>query len=75
MLKAENVCASLWEGYSPDADGMHVTTAETNAPTESASHYRGLQLRLYATFVAVALLTFAVLVAGYQLLPSDQTFA
>jgi len=31
--------------------------------------------KLYAMMVGIALLTFAILVAGYELLPADQTFA
>jgi hypothetical protein len=31
--------------------------------------------KLYALMIGIALLTFAVLVAGYEMFPFDQTFA
>ena len=40
-----------------------------------ASHSQGLTAKLYAMITGIALLTFAVLVAGYELLPSEQPFA
>jgi hypothetical protein len=39
------------------------------------SHPQGLTAKLYAMMAGIALLTFAILVAGYELLPSDQPFA
>ena len=39
------------------------------------SHPQGLTAKLYAMITGVALLTFAILVAGYELLPSEQAFA
>jgi hypothetical protein len=38
-------------------------------------HPQGLTAKLYAMMTGVALLTFAILVAGYELLPSEQPFA
>lgn len=35
----------------------------------------GLPAEMYALIVLVAFFTFALLVVGYELLPSDQTFA
>jgi hypothetical protein len=46
-----------------------------NTGSRQESHPQGLTAKLYAMMAGIALLTFAVLVAGYELLPSDQPFA
>ncbi len=48
--------------------GEQMRSVQTN-------HSQGMTAKLYAMMVSIALLTFAILVAGYELLPADQTFA
>jgi hypothetical protein len=75
MHKAQDAGASFDEGRLPLSMAAELMADRPTAESVSVSHQRGLPARMYALMVAVALLTFAILVAGYEMLPPDQTFA
>ena len=75
MHKAHGAGASFDEGPLPLSMAAELLADRRTAGSVPVVHSRGLHARMYALFVVVALFTFSVLVAGYQLLPPDQTFA
>ena len=75
MHKPENASACSAEERLPLSMAAKLLADRTSTGSNRASDRGGLPARMYALMIGISLFTFAVLVAIYELLPTDQTFA
>ena len=75
MHKAEGAFGSFEKGRLPLSMAAELLADRPTAGSVPVGQSRDLPARMYALIALLAFVTFAVLVAVYELLPSDQTFA